>query len=50
MKAFLPLLLSFFFIISCQQHKEATISPIDEEDELQEEADMPSPCDSHFLA
>ncbi len=39
MKAFLPLLLSFFFIISCQQHKEATISPIDEEDELQEEAD-----------
>ena len=35
MKAFLPLLLSFFFIISCQQHKEATISPIDEEDELQ---------------
>ena len=40
MKAFLPLLLSFFFIISCQQHKEATISPIDEEDELQEEADV----------
>ena len=39
MRAFLPLLLSFFFIISCQQHKEATISPIDEEDELQEEAD-----------
>lgn len=39
MKAFLPLLFSFFFIISCQQHKEATISPIDEEDELQEEAD-----------
>ena len=39
MKAFLPLLLSFFFIISCQQHKEVTISPIDEEDELQEEAD-----------
>ena len=38
MKAFLPLLLSFFFIISCQQHKEATISPIDDDDELQEEA------------
>ena len=30
MKAFLPLLFSFFFIISCQQHKEATISPIDD--------------------
>ena len=32
-------MLSFSYIISCQQHKEATISPIDEEDELQEEAD-----------
>lgn len=48
MKAFLPLLLSFFFIISCQQHKEATISPIDEEDELQEEA-VPFPVRQPFF-